>query len=197
MKRILFYFLLSTTLSAPLFNVQAQGLKIGLKAGANIAGLSGLAFKDGFQFGYHAGVFAELMFSEKFGIQPEFMFSQTNLTASNEFSTIYSNIVPNLTDIKLRYMAIPLLLNFKPTKLLTLQAGPQFGILRDNTTSITTNAGEAFKRGDLAFVAGAQFNLPIVRVYGRYVAGLTDINQIRETDTWRNAGLQLGLAISF
>lgn len=197
MKRILFYFLLSTTLSAPLFNVQAQGLKIGLKAGANIAGLSGLAFKDGFQFGYHAGVFAELMFSEKFGIQPEFMFSQTNLTASNEFSTIYSNIVPNLTDIKLRYMAIPLLLNFKPTKLLTLQAGPQFGILRDNTTSLTTNAGEAFKRGDLAFVAGAQFNLPIVRVYGRYVAGLTDINQIRETDTWRNAGLQLGLAISF
>lgn len=197
MKRILFYFLLSTTLSAPLFNVQAQGLKIGLKAGANIAGLSGLAFKDGFQFGYHAGVFAELMFSEKFGIQPEFMFSQTNLTASNEFSTIYSNIVPNLTDIKLRYMAIPLLLNFKPTKLLTLQAGPQFGILRDNTTSLTTNAGEAFKRGDLAFVAGAQLNLPIVRVYGRYVAGLTDINQIRETDTWRNAGLQLGLAISF
>lgn len=197
MKRILFYFLLSTTLSAPLFNVQAQGLKIGLKAGANIAGLSGLAFKDGFQFGNHAGVFAELMFSEKFGIQPEFMFSQTNLTASNEFSTIYSNIVPNLTDIKLRYMAIPLLLNFKLTKLLTLQAGPQFGILRDNTTSITTNAGEAFKRGDLAFVAGAQLNLPIVRVYGRYVAGLTDINQIRETDTWRNAGLQLGLAISF
>lgn len=197
MKRILFYFLLSTTLSAPLFNVQAQGLKIGLKAGANIAGLSGLAFKDGFQFGYHAGVFAELMFSEKFGIQPEFMFSQTNLTASNDFSTIYSNIVPNLTDIKLRYMAIPLLLNFKPTKLLTLQAGPQFGILRDNTTSLTTNAGEAFKRGDLAFVAGAQLNLPIVRVYGRYVAGLTDINQIRETDTWRNAGLQLGLAISF
>lgn len=193
MKRILILSLFSFFL----INVHAQGLKVGLKTGANISGLSGLAFEDGFQFGYHAGLFAELMVSEKFGIQPEFLFSETNLRGSSSISSLYTNILPGLTDIKLRYMTIPVLLNVKPIKLLTLQAGPQFGILRDNTTSITTNASQAFKKGDLAVVAGVQLNLPIVRVYGRYVAGITNINEINETDTWKNAGFQLGAAIGF
>lgn len=180
-----------------LVNAQAQGLKVGLKAGANISGLSGLAFENGFQFGYHAGLFADLMVSEKLGVQPEFLFSETGLRGGSSFSSLYNNILLNIFDVKLKYISIPVLLNFKPINLLTLQAGPQFGILRDKTTSITTNASEAFKTGDLAFVVGAQLNLPIVRVYTRYVAGITNINEINSTDTWKNAGLQLGAAINF
>jgi hypothetical protein len=189
--------IIAILMSILLVNVQGQGLKVGLKGGANISGLSGLAFKDGFQFGYHAGLFVELMVTEKFGIQPEFLFSETNLRVASAFSSLYTNFLPNITDVKLKYISIPVLLNFKPIKLVTLQAGPQFGILRDNTRSITTNATEAFKKGDLAVVAGVQLNLPIVRLYGRYVAGITNINEIDNSDTWRNAGLQLGAAISF
>ncbi len=196
-KQIMKSTIIAFLMSMLLVNANAQGLKVGLKAGANISGLSGLAFEDGFQFGYHAGLFAELMVTEKFGIQPEFLFSETNLRGGSSFSSLYNNILPNITDVKLKYISIPVLLNFKPIKLVTLQAGPQFGILRDRTTSITTNATEAFKKGDLAVVAGVQLNLPIVRVYGRYVAGVTNINEINNTDTWRNAGLQLGAAISF
>ena len=59
--------------------LNAQGFKIGVKAGSNITDVTGLQFKDGFNYGYHAGVFSEIMFSKYIGIQPEALWSQTNL----------------------------------------------------------------------------------------------------------------------
>jgi len=37
--------------------INAQGFKIGVKLGSNITDVTGLQFKDGFNYGYHAGVF--------------------------------------------------------------------------------------------------------------------------------------------
>ncbi len=188
--------ILSTLVLAAATFGQAQGFKLGFKVGANISGLTGLAFKDGFNFGYHVGAFSEIMFSEKFGFQPELLLSENNLRTASQFSGLYNQALPNITRIKLQYITIPVLLNYKPAKILSLQVGPQFGILRDQTVSITTNAGNAFKNGDLGMVAGAQLNLPIGRVYGRYCIGLTNINDIDNRDKWTNTGLQLGIGFT-
>ena len=54
----------------------AQGMKIGIKGGATLYKIDGVSFKDEFQWGYHLGGVAELMWSKTWGIQPEVLFNQ-------------------------------------------------------------------------------------------------------------------------
>jgi hypothetical protein len=193
MKKILFISLavLSITFS------QAQGLKVGIKGGANLSDPSGLSFKNGFQYGYHGGIFVELMLSKKWGIQPEAMLSETNLRTASQFNQIYSGIsLSSVSNIKLQYLNIPLFLNYRPIKIISFQVGPQFGILMNQTHSITTNAGNAFKNGDFSMVAGAQLNLLKFKIYGRYGVGLNNINDIDNKDKWKSKTLQLGLGMA-
>lgn len=176
---------------------QAQGLKVGIKGGANLSDASGQSFKNGFQYGYHGGIFVEAMLSKKWGIQPEAMLSETNLRTASQFNQIYNGItLASVSNIKLQYLNIPLLLNYRPVKIISLQAGPQFGILMNQTQSISTNAGNAFKKGDLSMIAGAQLNLLKFKVYGRYAIGLSNINDIDNKDKWKSQTLQLGVGIA-
>lgn len=179
------------------FGLKAQGFKIGVKAGSNITDVTGLQFKDGFNYGYHAGVFSEIMFSKYIGIQPEALWSQTNLTRATSISSIYQPSLGTLASIELTYLSIPVLLNIRPTKLITLQAGPQFGILVDKTQTATANAGNAFKNGDLSMVGGVQFNMFKLKFYGRYLAGLNNINDISDQDKWKSKSYQLGVSLAF
>ena len=173
----------------------AQGFSFGPKVGANITGISGLQFKKGFEFGYHIGGFAEVMLSEKIGIQPEVLWSQTSLTTSSSLSDLYSTSLPELTKINLNYISIPLLLNIRPTKFITFQVGPQFGILQDKKNSVATNVQSAFKSGDFSMLAGVQLKVLAFRIYGRYAIGLTNINEIPNQDAWRSRTLQLGIGL--
>lgn len=192
MKKI---FLLSFVILA-YSTINAQGFKLGVKVGANVSGMSGLSFKDGFQFGYHGGLVSEIMFSKKIGIQPEFLFSENSLRTGTQFSNIYTQALPNITNIKLKYLTIPILFNYKPVKLISLQMGPQFGILIDQTRSLANNAGEAFKGRDLSILTGVQINLPIVRLYGRYALGVTNLNDIDNSDRWKSSVLQMGVVLA-
>lgn len=195
MKKILFIVLAFFYLNC----LQAQGFKVGGKLGANITGLSGTQFEQGFNFGYHAGGFAEIMFNKKFGIQPEVLWSQTILTPGNSFDILRPDLA-SVTNIKLNYINIPVLLTIKPVKLISLQLGPQFGILRDKNQSFTGNAASAFKSGDLSLLGGVQLNLLGFRVYGRYAIGLKDINDIQNIATsekWQSKALQIGVGLAF
>ena len=173
----------------------AQGFSFGPKVGANITGISGLQFKKGFEFGYHLGGFAEVMLSEKIGIQPEVLWSQTSLTTSSSLSDLYSTSLPELTKINLNYISIPLLLNIRPTKFITFQVGPQFGILQDKKNSVATNVQSAFKSGDFSMLAGVQLKVLAFRIYGRYAIGLTNLNEIPNQDAWKSRTLQLGIGL--
>lgn len=191
-------FILLLTVVGSLNFAQAQGFKIGAKAGANITGLNGVQFDQGFNFGYHAGGFAEIMFSKKVGIQPEVLWSQTSLTPASSFDALRPDLA-NLATIKLSYINIPILLTLKPVKLISFQVGPQFGILRDKNQSFTGNAASAFKSGDLSLLGGVQLNLLKIRLYGRYAIGLTDIKDIQNVasaEKWKSKTLQLGLGLT-
>ncbi|HMJ46096.1 MAG TPA: outer membrane beta-barrel protein, partial [Ferruginibacter sp.] len=107
----------------------AQGLKFGVKAGADIHKIEGKSFKDQFSFGYHAGGFLEIGLTSMLGIQPELLFSQVNVDTSSSFSSVYQ--FNKISEVNLKYINIPLLLNIKPNKFVALQLGPQFGILID------------------------------------------------------------------
>lgn len=175
----------------------AQGFKVGVKVGANLTNTTGTSFKNAYEFGYHAGLFSELMITEKFGIQPELLFSETNLRTGTDFNSLYSTVaLSDITKIKLQYMTIPVLLDYKPISLVTLQLGPQFGILMSQTKSLKDNAGDAFKNGDFSLLGGVQLNFLKFRVYGRYAVGLMNINDIDSKDEWKSQTLQIGAGIT-
>lgn len=176
----------------------AQGIKFGVRAGANLTKVDGKSFSDEFQFGYHAGGSVELMFSKKWGIQPEVLFSQSSTQTGYTFDTLYNSINPGMIkDIKLNYLTIPLLLTYRPSPILSLQAGPQFGILMSQSKDLVEDGKEAFKNGDLSMLVGAQLQILGFRVYGRYGIGLNNINDIDESDKWRNQTAQIGVGFMF
>ncbi len=173
----------------------SQGLHLGIKGGANLGKISGKSFKDEFNLGYHVGAFATIGLGEKFAIQPEVIFNQTNTDTSTKFSQIYSGF-NHINDIELHYLSIPILLNYNINKIITLQAGPQFGILLDQNKNLLQNGEDAFKSGEFSLVGGLQLNLLKFRIYGRYIGGLTDLKNIQAADTWKASAIQLGVGIA-
>ncbi len=179
-------------------SVSAQGVKVGLRAGANVNKIDGKSFTDEFRFGYHLGGAAEIMFSEKWGIQPEVLFNQSNPRTGYSFDTLYESVNPgSLKDVKLNYLSIPLLLNYRPVKFITLQAGPQFSILMSKDRSLLKDGQEAFKNGDLSLLGGVQVSIFNFRVYGRYGIGLANINDIDNRDKWKSQTIQVGAGFNF
>ncbi len=175
--------------------INAQGFHFGGKIGANLDKITGKAFKEEYNLGYHAGVFAEIDFDKKWGIQPELMWNQVNTKKASGSGAITNNWQENTKDIKLNYITIPVLLRYNVAKVLTLNLGPQFGILADKNNSLWGNSKEAFKSGDLALVAGAQINLSAIRVYGRYNVGLNNISDIEDSGKWRSQQAQIGVGL--
>jgi len=191
MKKILF----AAILLAFSFASQAQGVKLGAKLGANMNKVTGKSFNEEYDLSYHVGAFLEIDLNKKWGLQPEVYFNQATATRSSGFNTLYTSNPNANTNIKLNYLSIPILLRYNIGNIVTLNAGPQFSILMNNDRTLLQNGGEAFKNGDFAMAAGAQLNLKMFRVYGRYNIGLSNINDIDDRDKWKNQQLQLGVGV--
>ena len=190
---------LAALLACIIFTQAAMAqFKLGVKAGANITKIDGVAFKDEFRYGYHAGGFLEIGLGGKLGIQPEVLFNQVSTRVDSSFSHIYQNAVnfSEYRDVKLQYLSIPLLLNYKLGNILSLQAGPQFGILMNGDKTLLQNGQEAFKSGEFSMLGGAQINISKLRLTGRYVVGLNNINDISDQNKWKNQGFQLSVGLA-
>jgi hypothetical protein len=176
----------------------SQSFHLGVKAGANINKLSGQPFSDQFSYGYHLGGYSVIGLGSKWALQPEVLFNQSSADTSSEFSDIYTSLsLKGVSKIKLSYLSIPILLNYNASKMITLQAGPQFGILLDQNVSLVQNGKDAFKKGNFALVGGLQVNLASFKVYGRYAVGLTNLNDIDNKDKWTGQGFQIGVGFTF
>jgi len=178
---------------------QAQGVRLGFKAGANLSKISSSqSFNDGFDLSYQLGGFLEVDFNKKWGIQPELLWSQSATKPSN-FKTLYSSVsnpsLNNSDNIKLDYLSIPLLLRYNIGNILTLNVGPQYSILIKKDKTLLQNGQSAFKDGDFAMVAGAQLNFKFLRIYGRYNIGLQNLNDVSNSEKWTSQQLQLGLGL--
>jgi hypothetical protein len=183
------------TISTFSFAQKGPFLQAGVKAGTNINKVEGKSFNEEFKFGYSLGAFAQVRLGDKWHVQPEVLWNQYNTKTATEFDQIYSGGNNSLKDVKLNYLSIPILLDYSPTKFFTLQAGPQFGILRNKEKSLVQNGKEAFKSGDFSMLGGVQLNIANFKVSGRYVVGLTNINDLGVQDKWKNQGWQLTLGM--
>ena len=116
------------------------------------------------------------------------------MDTSNTFSSVYQ--FKRLDKVQLKYLSFPILLNIKPAKILTLQVGPQFGILTNKSNTLLQNGKQAFKGGDLSMLGGVQINIKHLNIYGRYAVGLSNINDIDNKEKWKNQSIQLGIGFT-
>ena len=176
----------------------AQGgvpvFQLGVKGGVNLTKIDGKSFADEFNYGYHAGAFATIKITNRIQIQPEVLFNQYSTKADTAFGNVFN--VKNLKGVKLNYVSVPLLLNLTPAKFISFQVGPQFGILLDKHKNLFENGKDAFSRGDLSMIGGVQLNLGGIRLNGRYIVGLANINDAGNSDKWKNQGFQLSLGLA-
>ena len=171
---------------------------LGIKGGVNITKVQGKSFRDEFKYGYHVGGFAEIGLGGKLGIQPEVVFNQYQTRVDSSFKNVYQNAanISNYKDVKLNYLSIPIMLTYKLGSFLSLQGGPQFGILIDQDKSLLQNGKDAFKKGDLSLALGPQFHISKLRVTGRYFVGLSNVSDIGDQNKWKNQGFQVSLGLA-
>jgi hypothetical protein len=195
-SKLAFATLLLLTLTAAHSYAQ-KSMEWGLKAGGNYFKVGGRSFDNTYNVSFSGGAYAEINYSSKFTIQPELIFNQVLAKTSAEFSNIYSNYQPVAFQlVSVDYIAVPILLVYKPVPILSIIVGPQYGFAIAQTKNLlralpNTNA---FERSELALIFGAQMNLGKMKVGLRYQEGLTNVNAINSTDNWRTYGLQLYVA---
>jgi hypothetical protein len=178
--------------------VKAQDkFSIGIKVGQNFSNVNSVAV-DHNTASYHAGVATHFGITEKLGISPEIILSQTKLSSAPSVVNLLDggSTLTQPETYHLNYLAIPILLDLKLMKKFSLQAGPQYSILLDQKKDGVGNASMAFKNGDFAFVGGAKLDLGGFSFYGRYVVGLQDMNELRDQRKWQYTQWQLGIGLS-
>ena len=189
MKKII----LSLALAFIFIHIQAQGFKLGVKAGANFTTNTSASFKENYQGGFQAGVFGRVKANDFIGIQVEGLLSNITL----KISPTATGFRTALTDLKATYLHIPILLNISPIPLLSLQVGPQIGMTVAQTANALQNGQAALKNKDFNVLSGIQLNLSKLSVFGRYSFGLTDIRNIPTSAApWKSKMLQAGIGIS-
>ena len=156
----------------------AQGVGVGIKAGANFANQSITDIDTDTKTGFHAGAYVIISFSEKWGIQPELLYSSQGSELPDETS-------------EFNYMSIPLLLRWKPAKALSFHAGPQFSSLIDAKLD-GDDIKEDIKNSDFGLALGATVHLPLGFNAGvRYVWGFTNVADLQDDTEVKNSVVQL------
>lgn len=129
-------------------NINAQDILFGVKAGFNVSSLGGASDRGyGSKPGFHAGVAAEIGFSDAILLQPEVLVSMQG----SGFG------ITGLSDnINLFYLNIPLAVKYNIWDELYIEGGPQLGLmLGNNLDDFTLEANKI----DFGVLVGAGYRL--------------------------------------
>ena len=171
----------------------AQGVKVGIKGGINLATLSG-DDAEGFssKVGPLAGVALNLGINDMFSVQPEVLYSVKG-TQSDEDSKAKLN---------LNYIDVPVLLKVNAGGLF-FELGPQLGILASAKSKYedeSDDVKDTFKTVDLGYAAGLGYQLDGGFNLGlRYNGGITNIFDldVEEEPKVRNSAFQFHVGYMF
>jgi hypothetical protein len=144
-------------------------LGLGIKAGANFANVSTDNYDTKSQTSYHAGAYANIKFSEKWGLTTEVLWSAQGADLDD-------------VEFKTNYVTVPVMLRWRIIELISLEAGPQFNILT-SAEEDGVDVSDDYESPSYCAAFGAVCHLPLGFNAGiRYVAGLTDISKDENTE---------------
>ena len=167
--------------------VNAQKVNFGVKAGLN---LSTWNYDDAsLRPGFHAGGFATVQFSRMFAVQPEVMYSMEGAAWEGKLDAFGFSLANAKVTSTVHKLNVPVMLQFTPISMLTIEAGPQFGFnLAVSHHSKSNIAGiveterdvdvdkENYNMFEMGIAAGLKLNLTRNMAIGaRYVYGISPI----------------------
>lgn len=170
---------------------QIKDVRFGLKGGLNVATLAGDIDNADPKIGAHIGGLVEIKLTNRFSIQPEILVSLQG--AKSEYSESYPGYsYREESKLNLTYLNFPVMAKFYVLPNLSLEAGPQLGILvsaKDDFSVTENDGGEIFAqsrksnaKGDFK-TAEAGLNLGAsyyftdnIFLEGRFCIGLSGIN---------------------
>jgi len=192
MRRLLVVFAGCVLFLLPKGSSAQLKMEVGAKAGMNIAGLglssdgklAGVNYNG--RVGFHLGAYG-LIRKGKLGVQPEIVYSQQGQTYNT----------PNYHGLRsnLGYINVPIVFKYYPVGGLSIQAGPQFGLLvaakGDLIQTVYSNGASSLGQAsldqdlksylnstDFSIVFGAGLDLPWgLNLTFRYNYGVSNINK--------------------
>lgn len=185
----------SSSFSQSFFKNVADRLYFGVKAGANYSDFTNAGFDTEGLVGFHGGAIVGYNINEHFAVQEEFLYS-------TQGAKIKGGLMDG-QDIKLSYLAVPILLKYKTNFGLYLEAGPQIGILIDEDfTSLGINSDAKFaEKIDGGAAAGIGYQFPNgLGIGARYYMSFTDLTKVKTAgfkSDFQNNSAQLSLFYTF
>lgn len=144
---------------------KAQETRFGIKGGINYSSIVGdLTQGLKFRFSGHGGIFIAVDFSEKFKLQPEFLYSSQGFQFSTDLAEIQNGGTVGddndfRTNVQLNFISVPILGKFALNEKLDVEFGPQFGFLLNQVTKIKDLDQAANVTGDRKSSVSGDFQL--------------------------------------
>ncbi len=199
----------------------AQDIKFGAKTGLNFANVSNVSYpneKSSSRIAFHLGAMAEIKLNEQFAIQPELLYSAQGFKRDGVrgVEEMYGYKVYFDADVtaKMTYINVPVMAKYFVMEGLSLEAGPQLGILVSATGSydnIKADGGygtlninpkdedikDDFSSIDFGLNFGASYTYNNIYAGLRYNLGLTNITKDSRGDVIKNGVLQFSVGYFF
>jgi opacity protein-like surface antigen len=170
MKRIFLALSMVTLFAA---GAAAQGVSVGVKAGLNLANLTGDDAGDTkMKVGYHFGGYAKFALTEAFSVQPELLYNAVGAKATEDG---YDG------NYKINYVTVPVMLGYSFGKI-SIQAGPQIGFLTSAKLKVEgggdsdeVDIKDSLKGTDFGMNVGLGADFGKLNAAARYCIGLSNI----------------------
>jgi len=206
MKKLLLSAAAALLVAAAAPAAHAQGVRFGVKAGANLSNLSGdLVNQDQYKnrFGFQGGVMVNFGLGDIVSIQPEVLYSQKGFRYADQEIRFLGNTYRNTGNVRYDYLDVPVLVRVRAAGLF-FEVGPQYSYLMNVSSdrtqtlngNVVGNAGtgtanlDNVRRNELGYVGGLGFQASNgVMVGVRYTGAFTDFarNNNYSNDEFRNA----------
>ena len=187
MKKYFYLVIFFAGLATATTNAQTSA---GIKGGVNVATIGGDAVGVDPRIGFHAGFFVSARLSDNFGLQPEIIYSSQGAQAAEN------------SDIKFayNYINIPLMLKYYPNENLSLQVGPQLGVLTSAKVKFNTedqDVKDQLENTDVAIGVGLGYENESVNLSVRYNFGMSNTAVDSGSESFPNNVLQLSVGFLF
>ena len=185
-------------------------LLVGAKVGLNFNKIENKNWQDEYSTNPNAGLFLALN-GKRWGIQVEGLWTMNTMVTDTSFAGLYNQYFRATKDslstgkFTFHSFSVPVLLNYKLSQVLWIQVGPQYNSLLSvlDKDDLIESGRTIFRDGSLSAVGGLWLNIgrvgpiPKFNIGGRYIFGISNLNELGDETKWRNQRIQVHVGIGF
>lgn len=182
-----------------LFSASFSQLSLGIASSYNPTKITGSGTASRLQPGLTIGLYGEWRLGNRISVQPEISYAEKNVAVGTDFKTIYAETAAAAfsQNASLYYLNLPLLVSYRVAGNWSVNAGAQYGYRLNSLEQLVSGNRSAFTRQDLGLVGGTQVQLGALKLFGRYVHGISNVNNVNAAYPWRSRSLELGAGLRF